>query len=164
MLVLGSFYWPTTAGTTPIPPAPPGPYDPWGFGYTPSGGKPEKYPLRPLQEFKTPYSRGKTDEDVRKERERLGIIDPIEVIHRVAERQVETLSHDAQQHLEELERELELQGIQWEGRYLEILNVKRQKLIDEEIGVRIRLRIGLRLRQLQIEEEEISIALLLMTL
>lgn len=57
-----------------------------------------------------------------------------EVIAEVAERQAEQLDLDEQQRLEELTRKLELKGLQWHGRYLELLNAQRQQLIDEEIG------------------------------
>jgi hypothetical protein len=57
-----------------------------------------------------------------------------EVITEVAERQAAQLDLDEQQRLEELSRKLELKGLQWQGRYLELLNTQRQQLIDEEIG------------------------------
>lgn len=57
-----------------------------------------------------------------------------EVIAQVAERQAQALDLDEQQRLEELTRELELKRLKFQGRYLEVLNIQRQQLIDEEIG------------------------------
>lgn len=57
-----------------------------------------------------------------------------EIIAEVAERQAERLDLDEQQRLEELTRKLELKGLQWQERYLELLNTQRQQLIDEEIA------------------------------
>lgn len=143
MLILGSFFWPTTKGSTPPPPVPP------VVTVKPSGGV-------PAREFRDNYYR-RPDDAVRKERERLGIVPKAEeVIERIAQRQAEALSTDSQKQLEELERELEIQGIEWQSRYLELLGAKRQRLIDEEIGQR--------LRDLQLQEEETMIALLLTTL
>lgn len=61
-----------------------------------------------------------------------------EVIEDIAARQASRLELDELKRLEELERELELSGIEWESRYLEALNAEREFLIDEEIGRRIR--------------------------
>ena len=75
-----------------------------------------------------------------------------EVISDVAERQVQRLEHDELKRLEELERELQLRGIEWESRYLTVLNEEREFLINQEIG-------GL-LRQ-KIENDETALVLIL---
>ena len=75
-----------------------------------------------------------------------------EVILDVAERQVQRLEHDELKRLEELERELQLRGIEWESRYLTALNEEREFLINQEIG-------GL-LRQ-KIENDETALVLIL---
>ena len=56
-----------------------------------------------------------------------------QIIQAVAVDQVARLEKDEQKRFEELERELELKGVQWEARYLEALNVRREILIDQEI-------------------------------
>ena len=61
-----------------------------------------------------------------------------EVILDVAERQVQRLEHDELKRLEELERELQLRGIEWESRYLTALNEEREFLINQEIGALLR--------------------------
>ena len=61
-----------------------------------------------------------------------------EVIYDVAERQVQRLEHDELKRLEELERELQLRGIEWESRYLTVLNEEREFLINQEIGALLR--------------------------
>ena len=61
-----------------------------------------------------------------------------EVISYVAERQVQRLEHDELKRLEELERELQLRGIEWESRYLTALNEEREFLINQEIGSLLR--------------------------
>mgnify|MGYP001604107185 FL=1 len=45
---------------------------------------------------------------------------------------------DEQQRLEELHRELQLRGIEWDARYLEALNEQRERLLDAEIAQRLR--------------------------
>jgi len=62
------------------------------------------------------------------------------------------LERDEQKRFEELLRELQLQGIEFDARYLEALNIQRERLIDAEISARYRL----------IREEEELIILLLM--
>lgn len=57
-----------------------------------------------------------------------------EVILDVAERQTQRLEHDELKRLEELERELQVRGVEWESRYLEALNEEREFLINQEIG------------------------------
>ena len=75
-----------------------------------------------------------------------------QVIETVAFRQVQTLEPDEQKRFEELERELEARGIEWEAKYLELLNEERESLINEEIGRLLRRKIA--------EEEELLLILL----
>jgi hypothetical protein len=75
------------------------------------------------------------------------------VIADVAARQAERLELDAQKRFEELSRELQLKGIEWEARYLEALNIQREALIDAEIGARLRARLQ--------GEEELLVLLLM---
>lgn len=51
-----------------------------------------------------------------------------------------------------MERELELQGIEFEAQYLDLLNMMRERLIATEIGRR--------LKELQLLEEETVLLLL----
>ena len=132
MLILGSLFWTTTQGG-----APPSPVV-VDAGPQPSGGIPH-----------VPRRR-RTQEEIDREREALGIIE------KVAHRQAEALSIDSQQQLEELSRELELKNIEWKGQYLELLAQKREALISQEIAFRM--------RQLQRQEDETMLALLLTTL
>jgi hypothetical protein len=80
-----------------------------------------------------------------------------QVISVVAEHQVENLRLDDHQRLEELVRELELEGLEWNTKYLNALNLQREALIDEEISERLHL---LKRRR----EEEAIIMLILMNL
>ena len=95
----------------------------------------------------------RTREDIREARERFGVIPKVaKVIASVAAQQADALSLDEQQRLEHLERELELEGIEYESAYLELLNLMRARLIATEIGKR--------LRAIQDAEEEIVLILL----
>ncbi len=62
-----------------------------------------------------------------------------EVIAAVAQRQAEDLHLDEQQRLEELSRELQLAGIEWEARYLSALNDRREQLLNQELAYRVQL-------------------------
>ena len=75
-----------------------------------------------------------------------------EVVDQIAKRQVEDLHLDEQQRFEELARELELKGLEYETRYLEMLNSRREALINVEIGKLIRKRI---------DEQDLMILLLM---
>lgn len=67
-----------------------------------------------------------------------GIEEPAaEVIAAVAVRQAQALP-DEQQRLDELQGELQLAGLQIESRYIEALNLERERLMDAEIGQRLR--------------------------
>ena len=97
--------------------------------------------------------------DISRARKRFGLDDGADrevvaatVIADVAARQALVLERDAQKRFEELLRELQLQGIEFDARYLEALNIQRERLIDAEIAARYRL----------IREDEELIILLLM--
>jgi hypothetical protein len=79
-------------------------------------------------------ARRRREEELRLEREQWGILPKAaQIISAIAIRQADALGLDAQQRLEELESELELAGVQYRARYLELLNIQRQTLIDAEI-------------------------------
>lgn len=83
--------------------------------------------------------RRRTPEDIRRDRERFGVIEPAvaRIIEDVAARQAEDLRQDEQQRFEELAGELRLAGIEYQSTYLALLNDSRQARIDTEIGRRI---------------------------
>ena len=85
----------------------------------------------------------RTRKEIQEERERLGILPrKVErIIQDVALRQAQKLELDKQKQFEELSRELRVQKIEWEGRFLEVLNAEREKLIDREIAQRLRFRV-----------------------
>lgn len=56
-----------------------------------------------------------------------------EVIVQVAERQAQTLEPVEHKRIAELTRELEIKRLRFQARYLELLNIERQQLIDDEI-------------------------------
>ena len=90
-----------------------------------------------------------TAEQLRKQREELGILPKTAaIIESVAQRQAAAMRYDEQRYFEELNRELELQGIEFEGRYLESLNIQRIKIIDAEIG---------RLLKIQLDKEDMEV-------
>ena len=88
-------------------------------------------------------TRTRTKKEIQEERERLGILPrKVErIIQDVALRQAQKLELDKQKQFEELSRELRVQKIEWEGRFLEVLNAEREKLIDREIAQRLRFRV-----------------------
>ena len=97
----------------------------------------------------------RTRRDISKDRERFGLIDEIaaQAIADVAAQQVERLEQDEQKRFEELNRELELRGIEWDARYLESLNYERERLINAEIAMRLRQRLQ--------DEEELMLLVLI---
>jgi len=99
----------------------------------------------------------RTKEDIRKDRQRFGVIPPdaVKIIEDVATRQAESLKLNEQQRLEELTGELKLAGIEYRSAYLALLNQERERMIDAEIGRRIRE---------SEDEKEIQIILLLAVL
>jgi hypothetical protein len=96
-----------------------------GGGYNPSQGL---------------YPRPPSRQQVSRDRERVGLLDELalQAIAEVAARQAERLEQDAQKRFDELSRELQLRGLEWEARYLETLNAKREELIDAEILSRLK--------------------------
>jgi hypothetical protein len=79
-------------------------------------------------------SRKRLEEELRKEREQWGILPKAaQIVATIAIRQADALDLDAEQRLEELERELELAGVRYQSSYFELLNLQRQRLIDAEI-------------------------------
>jgi hypothetical protein len=79
-------------------------------------------------------SRKRLEEELREEREQWGILPKAaQIVAAVAIRQADALDLDAEQRLEELERELELAGVRYQSQYFELLNLQRQRLIDAEI-------------------------------
>ena len=83
----------------------------------------------------------RTQSDIRRERDRFGIPQKAsEVIDAVANRQSKQAKGDRldeQQRLEELSGELKLAGLEYESRYLALLNDERERLIDAEIASRL---------------------------
>ena len=88
-------------------------------------------------------TRTRTKKEIKEERERLGILPrKVErIIQDVALRQAQKLELDKQKQFEELSRDLRLNKIEWEGKFLEALNQEREKLIDREIASRLRVRL-----------------------
>ncbi|MGH9426754.1 MAG: hypothetical protein ACRD2L_10700 [Terriglobia bacterium] len=123
MLILGSLLWTTTgAGVAPPPPAPPAPE------VIPSGG----FPARELREALEGRSwRDKLKEQPIQEH-------AIQAIEQIAYRQAQSLELDKQKRFEDLSRELQIREIEWDSRYLELLNQRREALIDQEIGLLLR--------------------------
>ena len=81
----------------------------------------------------------RTKGEISLERSKFGLSDAVaEVVAAVAARQAETLVQDEQKRLDELFREITLRGLEYESRYLEALNIERQRLIDQEIGLLIK--------------------------
>jgi len=143
MLLFGTLYWRTGAGT-PLPPPPPPPAD-TGPPQLVGGGIPHDY---------VPSRR-----DISRARKRFGLDDGADrevvaatVIADVAARQALRLERDEHKRFEELLRELQLQGIEFDARYLEALNIQRERLIDAEIAARLKLKL---------EDEELIILLLM---
>lgn len=98
-------------------------------------------------------TRPRTDRDIRRMREELGLIEPVaEVIEAVAQRQAAANVTDEQKRFEELARELELKRLEWDARYLELLNERREYLISREIGIHL---------QRKLQEEQNSLLMLM---
>lgn len=127
-------------GPAPIPP-PPGP--------TPSGGFPARDRLHLPR-------RGR--KEISEERKKLGLEDAYAleiqaVIAEVAKGQVRRLELDEQKRFEELHRELQLRGLEWRARYLEVLSQEREALINAEIALLLRRKL---------DDEQIILMLLFM--
>lgn len=115
----------------------------WAQGVWSEGGTP---PAPPAIVVSAPVGggyvtdRGRTKKEIRKDRERFGIPDEERLIaealvEQIAARQVETLERDKQKQFDELQRELQVRGIQWQARYLEMLNAERERLINAELAI-----------------------------
>ena len=77
----------------------------------------------------------KSRKRIRKEREALGIsAEILDLIDGVAKRQALGVASDSQKQLDELHRELQIAEVEWQGRYLEVLNDLRERYISEEIS------------------------------
>ena len=86
--------------------------------------------------------RPKSAKSVQEERERLGILPrAAEAISDVAQQQAELLRLDELQREQQLREEMRLRGIQYEARYLALLNAERERLITLEIGRLMRARL-----------------------
>ena len=97
-------------------------------------------PVRPSGGWPADQGYRRKREDVSEARKRLGLDDGYRVstvIADVAVRQAERIEQDQQKIFDELLRELELQGLEFDRRYLEALGVQRQRLIDAEIAARL---------------------------
>jgi len=114
-----------------------------------AGGSPGPEPEPPPVEQPQPRGRAewltdyppdrRSDEDIRKARQRFGVIPPDAeaAIAEVAIRQAARIETDAQKRYDELIGELRLREIEFEARYLEALNTERERLINEEIASRL---------------------------
>lgn len=112
-------------------------------GVKPSGGIPASFQIK-----------ARTRKDKALDRARFGIRDEyLDLIMEVASSQVDRLEADPQKRFEELSRELELRKVQWDGKYLEVLNALRQQMIDEEIAERLQ-------QKIKTEEEEMLMLVL----
>ena len=120
--------------------------DSWGDSWGESWGT-RAVPARtggghhPSQGYTGYETRRRTPEEVRREREDFGIL-PRRIIADVAARQAERLEQDAQKQYDELQRELQLQGIEWDARYLAALADLRERLIGEEIARRLQMQLN----------------------
>ena len=77
----------------------------------------------------------KSRKRIREEREALGIPAAVlDLLEGVAKRQALALQSDPQKQFEELERSLKLADVEWQARYLEVLNDLRERYIAEEIS------------------------------
>ena len=108
-----------------------------------------------------PYPEKRSKQDISRARRRLGLEDEESlketeaqrVILEVAQQQAQRLELDKQKQFEELSRELRLRNIEWEGRYLETLNLERERLIEAEISARLKAK----LKQQQEDDEIVAI-------
>ncbi len=83
--------------------------------------------------------RRRSKKEIASDRERFGIPDQERIIAealvaQIAARQAESLERDEHKRFEELQRELQIRGIQWQAQYLEKMNAKRERLINAEIA------------------------------
>ena len=79
--------------------------------------------------------RRKTSKEIREEREEFGIVSEetiAKLIADLAEKQADETEQDAKERRDELRRELALENIEWNNRYLEELNKRREQIIMRE--------------------------------
>lgn len=109
----------------------------WGVSWGDTGGAPPPPPA-PTPQPPAPFGGGFWERQFREtRRDRLrkppDSKEIEQIIQAVAAEQVARLERDEHKRFEQLERELEFRGVEWEARYLEALNARRELLIDEEI-------------------------------
>lgn len=130
----------------------------WADGVWAEGGTPTPPPAAVVQTpigGGIPYNNRRTKRDIARDRERFGIPDVEKqiaeaLVEQIAARQAKTLEQDEHKRFEELQRELQLRGIEWQARYLEMMNAARERLIREEIAVHLQ----------RIQDEETMLMLL----
>lgn len=104
----------------------------WGSSWGAGGATPPRGNAGP---FGHGHGVRRTEADIRRAREKFGVLPKAQaVLEEIAKRQAEALRLDEQQRLEELHRELTLQGIEWDSRYLQALNDLRERRINAEIA------------------------------
>ena len=132
----------------------------WANGVWAEGGTPPTPPPAPaVQQLiggGIPHDYKRTRRDIARDRERFGIPDHERLVAeavaaQIAAGQAARLEMDAQKRFDELQRELQLRGIEWQARYLEKMNAERERLIDLEIG---------KLLRQQMEDEQVILMLL----
>ncbi len=98
---------------------------------TPKGGG----GFHPSQGYSGHEVQKRTKEDIRRDREKFGVIPKRveEVISEVAQRQALRDEQDKQKQYDELAGELKLQNLELEARYLESLALQREVLIADKI-------------------------------
>ena len=108
-----------------------------GGGYNPSQGN--------LHPYGGHEVRTRTREEISKAREAFGLIDrhALQVIESVALRQAQSLEVDEQKRFDELKNSLDLEKIQWNTRYLELMNLQREAFIEAEIASRLSAKLAL---------------------
>ena len=147
-------------------------FDSWGVSFGVSWGSswfhpdaaPPVVPTTPIGGGGIPYQSPRSRKDISRARKRLGLEDEeyrkelaLQVIKDVAKRQVEKLELDKHKQFEELSREIRLNKLEWEGRYLQDLNVERERLIDLEISARLKAKI----LKTQQDDEEVMMLMLM---
>lgn len=110
----------------------------WGeaWGNSWGGVNPDPAPPDQPEQFSGGYlaaTRRRQKDEIRRDRDRFGITEEgMAVVEAVAARQSETPPGDEQKRMEELLRELELRGIEWNARYMDALTVERRLLSEKK--------------------------------
>ena len=115
---------------------------------TPSGGIPHDYVPTRREISRARKRLGLEDAYARKEAAELLAA---KVIADVAARQAQALETDHYKQYEELTRQLDIEGLEFDRRYLEALSQQRERLIDKEIFLQFR----------RIEEEELMLLVMI---